>query len=403
MSLFVIYLFVISRTVTKGFSQMDAAAEFSTRLDRHLARVTARRGILGAPQVAVSAPALGIDHRFGDRAGRFHVASIGKHFTATLVMQAVEAGAFAPETPVSALLPRDELEGLFETEGHADVAAGATVHDLLTHTAGVADYFEGPVTSGRPMQELVLDEPDRFWTPADLLDFSRRHQRPVGRPGERFVYSDTGYILLGRVLEEATGRAFHELLHERILTPLDLRDTALLFYSIPANDLAANDLGPAATVAADTAVSTAASLRIAPFRLGRHEVSTLRSVSCDWAGGGIVSTPDDLVRFSAALHRGDLISPASLAFLAEPRNRFRSGIRYGAGTMEVRFEGFMPLLRSLPRPVGHIGILATHLFHDPVHDADIVLNFASTREMVRSFRTLITIEQELQRASRASR
>ena len=71
--------------------------------------------------------------------------------------------------------------------------------------------------------------------------------------------------------------------------------------------------------------------------------------------------------------------------------------------MEVRFEGFMPLLRGMPRPVGHIGILATHLFHDPVHDADIVLNFASTREMVRSFRTLITIEQELQRAQRASR
>ena len=218
---------------------MDIATEFSTRLDRHLARVTARRGILGAPQVAVSAPGLGIDHRFGERAGRFHVASIGKHFTATLVMQAVEAGAFTPETPVSALLPRDELEGLFETEGHADVAAGATVHDLLTHTAGVADYFEGPVTSGRPMQELVLAEPDRFWTPADLLDFSRRHQRPVGRPGERFAYSDTGYILLGRVLEQTTGRAFHELLHERILTPLGMRDTALLFYSIPANDLAA--------------------------------------------------------------------------------------------------------------------------------------------------------------------
>ena len=381
---------------------MDVATEFSTRLDRHLARVTARRGILGAPQVAVSAPRLGIDHRFGERAGRFHVASIGKHFTATLVMQAVEAGSFTPETPVSALLPHDELEGLFEAEGHADVAAGATVHDLLTHTAGVADYFEGPVTSGRPMQELVLAEPDRFWTPADLLDFSRRHQRPVGRPGDRFAYSDTGFILLGRVLEEATGRAFHELLHERILTPLDLRDTALLFYSVPTNDLAAAAPTSAPT-AADTTVSTAAALRIAPFRLGRHEVSTLRSVSCDWAGGGIVSTPDDLVRFCAALHRGELIAPASLAFLAEPRNRFRSGIRYGAGTMEVRFEGFMPLLRGMPRPVGHIGILATHLFHDPVHDADIVLNFASTREMVRSFRTLITIEQELQRASRAAR
>jgi D-alanyl-D-alanine carboxypeptidase len=383
----------------KGFSQMDAAADFATRLDGHLARVTARRGILGAPQVAVSAPRLGIDHRFGDPSGRFHVASIGKAFTATLVMQLVETGAFAVDTPVSALLPRDELEGLFDTRGTTDVAGGATVHHLLTHTAGVADYFEGRVTAGRPMRELVVDEPDRFWTPADLLDFSRRYQRPVGHPGERFGYSDTGFILLGRVLEQATGRAFHELLHERIFTPLDMGDSALQFYSRPARDAAA----PTRTAVTTTSAGSVDDLvftEIAPFRLGRHEISTFRSLSCDWAGGGIVSTPDDLITFSSALHRGALLRPESLAYLAEPRNRFHLGIHYGAGMMQVRFEGFSPMLRGFPRPVGHIGVLATHMFHDPVHDADIVLNFASTREMTRSFRTLIRIEQELRRASR---
>jgi len=90
-------------------------------------------------------------------------------------------------------------------------------------------------------------------------------------------------------------------------------------------------------------------------------------VSCDWAGGG---------------------------------NRFRPGILYGAGLMEVRFEGFFPLLRGLPRPVGHIGVLATHMFFDPVNRAHIVMNFGSTREMVRSFRTLTQIETLLTRAGR---
>lgn len=368
---------------------MDAAADFATRLDRHLDRVTGRRGILGAPQVAVTAPRLGIDYRYGDRSQRFHVASVGKAFTATLVMQLVESGAFAVDTPVSALLPRDEFEGLFDTTGTTDAAGGATVHQLLTHTAGVADYFDGRVTSGRPMRELVVAEPDRFWTPADLLEFSRRRQRPVGRPGERFAYSDTGYVLLGRILEQATGRAFHELLHERILTPLGMGDSALLFHSVPANDLVGEHGGVDAT------------LGIAPLRLGRIEASTFRSLSCDWAGGGIVSTPDDLLAFGSALHGGRLVSPESLAYLAEPRNRFHVGIRYGAGLMQVRFEGFSPFLRTLPRPVGHIGVLATHLFHDPVHDAHIVMNFGSTREMTRSFRTLIFIEQTLQRAARA--
>ena len=387
----------------KGFFQMQATVDFATRLDHHLERITAHRGILGAPQVAVSAPRLGLDHRFGDRSARFHVASIGKAFTATLVMQLVEAGAFSVDTPVSALLPGDELDGLFDAQGTTDVAGGATVHHLLTHTAGVADYFEGRVTSGRPMRELVIAEPDRFWTPADLLDFTRTRQRPAGRPGERFVYSNTGYILLGRVLEQATGRAFHELLHERIFIPLGMHDSALLFHSRPANDeaeAATQSTGTTTSTTTASTASTATDLRMLPFRLGRVEASTFRSVSCDWAGGGIVSTPDDLVAFGSALHRGRLISHASLEYLAEPRNRFHAGIRYGAGLMQVRFGGFSPFLRGLPRPVGHIGVLATHLFHDPVHDADIVLNFASTREMTRSFRTLIRIEQELQRASR---
>jgi D-alanyl-D-alanine carboxypeptidase len=236
----------------------------------------------------------------------------------------------------------------------------------------------------------VLAEPDRFWTPADLLDFSRRHQRPVGRPGERFAYSDTGYILLGRVLEQATGRAFHELLHERILTPLGMRDTALLFYSVPTNDprRARPDITGRRT---PRSRRRGAPDRAVPPRPARGQHAPQRELRLGGRRHRLHSRRP--VRFSAALHRGELIAPASLSYLAEPRNRFRSGIRYGAGTMEVRFEGFMPLLRGMPRPVGHIGILATHLFHDPVHDADIVLNFASTREMVRSFRTLIAIER----------
>lgn len=370
---------------------MSAAADFTTRLDRHLDRVTVRRGALGAPQVAVRAPQLGIDYRFGDPAIRFHGASVGKLLTATLVMQAVETGAFEVDTPLTALVPHDELAGLFDTTGSTDAAGGATVHHLLTHTAGVADYFEGPVMTGPTMLDLVVDEPDRFWTPRDLLDFSRERQRPVGRPGRRFRYSDTGYILLGRVLEEATGRAFHDLLHDRVFDPVGMADSSLMFSS-----RCARDGGPALPLDPGPLGGAV----IAPVRLGRHEVTKHRSLSCDWAGGGVVTTPPDLLAFSEALHHGRLIDPEHVAYLAEPRNRFRPGIRYGAGTMEVRFEGLSPFLRGMPRPLGHIGILATHVFHDPVHDAEIAMNFGSTREMVRSFRTLVEVERALQRASR---
>lgn len=356
------------------------------RLTRHLDTATRKRGNRGAPQVQVSAP--GLEFSYGDAALPFHTASIGKVPTAVLVMQLVEAGALSLETPVVGMLPAGMLAGLVEPARIATV----TVGDLLAHEGGVADYFEGPVTAGATLLERVIAEPDRFWTPQDLLDFSRTHQTPAG-PG--FTYGDTGYVLLGLMLEHVTGRAFHELLHERVFTPLGMDDSYMLYRSEPVAGV--RRIAGVAPVARIAPVAP-----IAPFTLGAVEASTFRSVSCDWAGGGIVSTLGDLTRFSRALHGGELVSEASLARLTAVRNRFRRGIHYGTGMMELRFEEFFFLLRGLPSPTGHIGVLGTHMFYDAVNDAHIVMNFGGTTEMVRSFRTLIQIETELRRDARVS-
>ena len=152
----------------------------------------------------------------------------------TLVMQAVEAGAFtARDARQRAAPPRRARRASSRPRATRMSRAGRPCTTCSPTPPASPTTSRVPSPRAARCSELVLAEPDRFWTPADLLDFSRRRQRPVGRPGERFAYSDTGYILLGRVLEQATGRAFHELLHERILTPLGMRDSALLFYSRP--------------------------------------------------------------------------------------------------------------------------------------------------------------------------
>lgn len=347
-------------------------ARLIARLTAHLDGVTRSRGPLGAPQVLVRAP--GLELTYGDQSLPFHAASVGKVATAVLVMQLAREGAFALSDSIATLLPAGTTDGLFVVAG-TDHARDVTVLQLLDHTSGVADYFEGRVTSGRRFLDRVLGEPDRTWTPADLIAFSRDNQRAIAAPGRRFAYSDTGYILLGLVVEHVTGRAFHELLHERIFEPLDMRDSYLLFHSTPSNGLRP----------------------IAPFRLGRVEASTFASISCDWSGGGIVTTLDDLVTFSRALHRGELTDADQLAEMQRVRNRFRPGIHYGAGMMELRFGEFSPFLRRLPRLSGHIGVLGTHMFYDRDNDAHIAMNFGSTREMVRSFRTLIEIERAIAR------
>lgn len=351
------------------------ASGLTARLDAHFDRVTRARGALGAPQVLVRGA--NVEYGYGDQNTPFHAASIGKAVTATIVMQLVESGAIGLDDPLPKVLPATELEGLFVHDG-VDRAPEATVGQLLAHTSGVADYFEGPVTEGPAFLRLVIDERDRTWTPAELLDFSRHHQVPVGAPGERFSYTDTGYVLLGRIIEEATGQQFHDVLRERIFEPLGMRHSWLVTRSRPADP---------------------ATPELAPFWVDRVELSRFASISCDWACGGIGATPADLVAFSEALHGGRLLRPESLAYLATMQNRFRPGIRYGAGLMELRFEEFWFLLRGLPRPVGHIGILATHLFYDPRNDVHIAMNFGSTREMTRSFKSLIRIEQLLDRTA----
>lgn len=336
------------------------STDFATQLDQRLAKIQHF-----TPQVAVRSQSLGIDYRYGDTDLPFHATSVGKLITSALVMQQVEAGCFALATPIAELLPASEIDGLFAD----DAAAEVTIEQLLTHTSGCNDFYEGRTKSGpRFVAELKRDL-DREWSPAELIAFTRDRQQPVARPGERFRYSDTGFVLLGRALETVTGELFGELVHHRVFAPLGMGRSFLPFRTQPASG-----------------TDEIASLSIAGIDIG-----TRRAITCDWAGGGIAGTLDDFLQLMAGMRNGKLISAESWAMLREPRHRFRPGLWYGAGTMTVRFEGLVPWARNWPRLVGHLGSSAAHLWHDPVHDAEIAINFGSSKAVSRSFRTLYEV------------
>lgn len=345
-------------------SRPQSPSAVAERVEARLGRLTARRLRRGLPppQALVLAP--GVEVAAGDRHLPFHAASVGKVVTATAVMQEVERGLDLA-TPVAQLLPAAEIDGLFSH-------AGASLEHLLTHTSGVADYFDGPVVAGKTFQEEIAADPDRFWRPADTLAFSRQRQRPLFAPGDDFSYTDTGFILLGRILEERTGLDLATILRSQIFEPAGMGDTVLWLH----------EPGPEC---------------IAPIWLDRIEVSTLRCLSFDWAGGGLVTTLDDLAAFGTALGGGRLLRPETFAHMRTVRNRFRRGIGYGLGIMELRFDEFGPFFRGLPRPVGGIGVSSVHLFFDPAHHTTVVLNLHSTREMNAGFTTHLRIVKELAR------
>ncbi len=335
-------------------------------------------------QARIYSPKLGLDWSFAEGTSKrgdslrmdqpFHVASVGKLFTATIIYQLMEEGKIKLDEPIVNVIDKECLGNLF-IYSSVDYSDVVTYRHLLAHTSGMADYFGGPVLSGEPMSTLLKTQSDKGWVPQELLDFSIERQVAVNAPGEGYHYSDTGYVLLGLLIEAIEGDSFEGVLEKKIFKPLNMDSSYMTMRSKPLSAL---------------------SVPIADLWLDGVEFGDKKALSVDWAGGGVISTLEDLLKFSVALHSGALISKDGLSDMFSDTHQFEQGIYTGDGGMTVRFKKFFPLL-DLPLVRGHIGVLSTHVFYDPTTDTHIVLNFGSTSKMVTSFRALIDIVSVVKR------
>lgn len=189
-------------------------------------------------------------------------------------------------------------------------------------------------------------------------------------PGQAFHYSDTGYTVLGLLVERLTGASFETVLDREILSPLGMDRTWMPFRGSPRS----GSPGP---------------LRAA--WLHGHDVSRSASITADWAGGGIASTEEDLLKFQQALWSGRLLSAPTLAALQSFDHVFQKGIGYGKGLMQLRFGEFFFLLGSYPKMLGHMGVLGTQMFYDPTRDLHLIVSFGSDAAMEDSVKLIITV------------
>ncbi len=330
-------------------------------------------GVSKAPadtQVRIFSEKLGIDYHYESESRRpYHAASVGKVFVTALLLQLSNEGKLGIDQKITELLTTEDLKDLFVVDGK-DYSPEVTVRQLTTHTSGINDYFESKSSNKSSFIDQVITDSEHFWTPDELLDYTRKYQKAIALPGVKFFYTDTGYILLGKILEKVSGMSYADLLSKRIFEPFAMNDSYLYSHS-PLNK----------------------PQNVAPLYVKNVDISRMKSLSCDWSGGGVITTTDDLLRFQTALHSGKFGN--ILGEQAGFPHKFRRGMHYGFGMMELHFNEFFFLLRGLPNMTGHIGITATHMFYDDVHDVHYVLNFGSDKRMVESFRTLIKIVQIL--------
>ena len=301
----------------------------------------------------------------------FHSASIGKVFCATLIMMAVEEGLIELNTPIDNVLEASLLENLFVYK-EIDYQKEVHLEMLLSHTSGVNDYFEGKTKNHPKFIERVMKEKNHLFTPYELLDFTRHYQKAVAKPEDKFLYSDTGYVLLGLILEKLYKNPYAEVLKRKIYTPLGLKNTALCFYD---ENFDAN--------------------KLAPIIFKKTDMHLANSLSCDFAGGGLQTTAKDLALFLKGLFNGALISQDSLDLMMVSRHRFHGIMGYGLGIIEIKFHRLVPWMRGYPSLYGGLGSLSVQAFYDPLYKDVYVINLGSPSKMRLSFQMLVKMAKWL--------
>lgn len=234
-------------------------------------------------QAAMWSPSRGLDWSAGsgpdtEAATRpLRAASVGKTITAATVLVLWSRGTFGLDDPVRPLLTEATV-ALLERDGY-DLDT-ITPRHLLVHTSGMYDYAFG---DGSPFLAQALADRDRRWTRRAQLELAVEAGDPLWVPGTAFAYSDTGYVLLGEIVEVATGVPYHEAAREL----LGFERLGLEHLWLEAFESAPADLPP-----------------ISRSFLLADEISDLDFSLDAFGGGGYAGTSRDLARWFAALLGG---------------------------------------------------------------------------------------------------
>jgi D-alanyl-D-alanine carboxypeptidase len=230
------------------------------------------------------------------------IASNTKTFVAATVLRLWEQGRVDLNAPIGPLLT-PALDAALKDDGYD--TAKITVRHLLSHSAGLYDHG-----SDKRFEESLLRDPRRKWTREALVKLSMEYADPQSAPGTEFRYSDTGYILLGDVVERITGNTLAAAVREQLkLDSLGLASTYWEVFEQP---------------------RPGAPPRARQY-LGDLDVTGVDPSLDLYGGGGIVMSPRDLAVFMRALFEGRVFAkPSTLqVMLTEGQHKDADKYRFG--------------------------------------------------------------------------
>jgi len=316
----------------------DLAADLQSVLDRFHAANPSAPGIV----VHIMCPPHGLDLTFtaGSDArdtdaplqadNTFRIASNAKTYVAAAILRLSEMGLLRIDDPL-ALHLTPELNELLAGDGY-DLQA-MTLGQVLSHTSGLFEHPADPRYA-----EAILADPHRVWTADEVIRLCVAWGDPVGAPGEKFSYSDTGYIILGGIIEGKTGRNLGAAVH------------SLLDYEA---------LGLDATWWEVFEEAPASAGPRAHQYYGEHDATDWHPSMDLYGGGGLLTDARDLGLFLRLLMAGEVFQsePTLAAMTGEGTTHYRLGL------FCLDFDGRLAW--------GHTGFWNTFAFHVPVLDLTV--------------------------------
>lgn len=362
---------VVIGTLCFGCSQQSAEPDLDHLLQSILDVELQENDAIRSAALHVDTPVLGLN--WGGAAGMAdpengirmtpatpsRIASNTKTFIAAAVLRLSEKGMLDIDDPIAGRLP-EEYVAMLDGDGYDTNAI--TFRHLLTHTSGLFDH-----TGDDRFEEAIIADPMRRWTRTEQVQCAVDWGDPQGEPGEFYTYCDTGYVLLGGVIEHVSGRPMAAAVRE-----------LLDFEGLGMTSTWWETLEPRPTDVPDRAHQF----------LGDLDMGDSDPSYDLYGGGGIVSTVGDLARFYRALFTGGVYADPATADImlttvdgARPLPGARPlGYRMGIWVVEV--EGF-----TTYRHTGFFGTLATY-----VPELDLIVTVATNQNRDGGALTGIALE-----------
>lgn len=294
-------------------SRRTTEAEAIAALDHELDRATAADEFSGT--VIVAKQGVPIFARAYNRADRergvanaldtpFNVGSINKMFTAVAIIRLAQDGKLAVTDTVGTYLP---------DYPNRAIADHVTIHHLLTHTGGTGNTFDADYEDHR----LTLRTHDDY-----VKHFGAR--APIHAPGERWEYSNYGFVLLGAIIERVTGKPYYDAVAELVYAPAGMTSTSAPIIDEPIGAVGYTRVRTPALVP---------NLDLLPYR--------------GTAAGGGWSTTGDLLRFANALVGHVLLDASHTELVTTGKVDTGHGFAYAYGFGDLQIDGV--------RCIGHNG------------------------------------------------